>query len=352
VGRVGYLVLGNFDPTNGLDGGTAQVVGGATSSQQYAINRLATATGTSAYNPSNSAISASAGYVSGIVENAATGGLAAVQGGSPLTISSNSSLGTLGGSMSLAISNGTSAATSGQLSIGTPTSGSDLGSAFLDESHFAAFVGTGGTPTAAIISSAQASPSLPVIPGTGGLSASPDFLQWGFFFGDFNTTNSGGAVTTAWHAHLVPWVSGSPAQGALPSGQATYSGIVVADVAYEKRLYVTYGTYTNQWNFGSRTGSGNIAIDSGVFGTGSVLPIRTQLSAAGPGYSGVILGQTTNPSSILSSAPAIGTLSGTFAAGNQGSCTSYCGAMGNFSLQTTAPGGSYTATGIFAATKH
>ncbi len=350
VGRVGYIELSNYDPANALlTGGSAQSVGAAASAtQQYVLTRLATATGTAVYGAANS--STTAGYVAGIVENNANGHLAIVQNNNAFVLASNVSQGTMNGGVGLAVNHDGSIETA-SLAIGTPATGTDLGSAYLDSSHFAAFAGTGSAPTAAIISAAQASPTLPVIPGASGQSTPPNFMQWGFFFGDFASTPAAGGAANDWHAHLVPWVSGVAEHGPLPTGTATYSGIVVADVSYQKQLYVTNGTYTNQWNFGTRTGSGSITMDSAVFGAAS-MPIRTQASSSGSGYTGNILAPTTNPAATPSSATPIGSLSGTFVKGTQGTCTSYCGAMGEFSLQTTAAHGAYTATGIFAATRH
>jgi hypothetical protein len=125
----------------------------------------------------------------------------------------------------------------------------------------------------------------------------------------------------------------------------TYSGHVIANVATNNQLYTAMGSYTNRWNFATRTGNGSLNFDSGNY------PVRTTLGTDNVSFTGSVLPHTDgDPNSIPSATPGVGSLSGAFISSGAGSLPNHAGLIGTFSLSTTrSDASSYVATGTFGA---
>src|SRR4030095_10629240 len=146
------------------------------------------------------------------------------------------------------------------IQLGGLTGASSRGtSAFLDDARFAAR-SSGASSDLGLLSHALVDAGLP----SDVRNAFPDgdFLHWGFFFGDFQTT----AGNTE-HVHLGTWVAGDAADpGSLPeTGTATYSGGAIGEVFNGTAAYTATGTFSNAWDFGTRRGTVNLGFDGTTY---------------------------------------------------------------------------------------
>lgn len=156
------------------------------------------------------------------------------------------------------------------------------------------------------------------------------FLTWGWWSGDVGygtgaAYNAGGRD----RLNLATYVAGTLAQSTqLPlTGSATYNGQLWGNVADGNRQYVAAGSYSNNWNFGTRTGNTNVSFDGTSFSN-----FQTSAASGSVNFSG----STTTSGKTLS-------INGSFA----GSGTPPAGQMGSFSISGT----NYKAAGSFAAQK-
>lgn len=115
-----------------------------------------------------------------------------------------------------------------------------------------------------------------------------DFLSWGVWGGDIrynanSVYNPGGRD----RLNLASFVAGTlTPQVQLPiTGSATYSGHAFGNVQNGTQSYVAAGTYTNAWNFGSKTGSVTIGNFDGATYSGT-----TALTAGTVQFTGAISG--------------------------------------------------------------
>jgi hypothetical protein len=90
-----------------------------------------------------------------------------------------------------------------------------------------------------------------------------EYLSWGFWSGRFdtsseNTLNQGRRE----RVHMGSWVAGDlPEASELAgmTGTATYTGHAIGEVASQGGQYIATGDFTNEWDFGAR--SGQVRID-------------------------------------------------------------------------------------------
>lgn len=344
-GRAGYLVLENYTPEDWqLTGGTIHSIGAAaTDDQRYALLRLATATGAlDVETLDRTPLAAGAtGFIAGLVESDSLSngglGLAAISNTSAFQLSTEAAAATVSGSVDLSvasISGSAADAQSATLSIGEA---GNQHSAYLDRNRFAAMATTqsGAAPSSAFVSGAAALNIGGDTPNSANAALpdnwsppTPQYMQWGFFFGDIATSSATDAQQ--WHAHLVPWVRGtlSDTQAPLPStATATYTGFAIGNVAAQGQLYTAYGTYRNEWNFATRLGNGRLDLD------GARYAIRTELdSNANTRFTGALLAPIApggNENAVASSTPAVGSLNGGFVTGG---ADAYSGVMGSFAI--------------------
>ena len=144
--------------------------------------------------------------------------------------------------------------------------------------------------------------------------------------------------------HLATWVAGvAPTAIELPAtGTASFSGHNIGNVINNGAKYVAAGTYTQSWDFASRTGAATISgfdtVGSGIRGG-----IATSTAIASvPGA--VVFGGSI--SDVAVSTPGFSAaISGSFF--KDATAVSGVGVGGAFVLGSNS--GTYTATGTFAA---
>ncbi|MGE4061647.1 MAG: hypothetical protein AB7E69_22605, partial [Sphingomonadales bacterium] len=88
------------------------------------------------------------------------------------------------------------------------------------------------------------------------------YLTWGWWQGDIRY-EEGPRTGERDRIHLGTWVAGElPNVADLPlSGTATYSGHMIGNVENAFNKYVAAGSFTNQWDFGTRQGNFNASFD-------------------------------------------------------------------------------------------
>ncbi len=322
-GYAGYFVLENFDPdpTSHLKGGSERPLGG--SDTQYAYLRLATAIGEEPFG-SRSALSLH-GWAAGLAEFQSNGAIGVRHIDTDDTaenfrVWTNQDTNRV--EVQVKFSQYPNLITLGGLN-GVATLGA---SAFVDDQRFAART-TDASTEVALITGELVKAGLP--PEIQTLIPDYQYVKWGFFFGDTNTTP--GARE---HVHLGTWVAGKIADpGSFPQvGSATYTGHAIGNVYTNGSLYTAVGTYENSWDFGTRSGTVNIKKFDGVDYTGT-----TQLRNNSVHFNG-----------DLSATDRTGGLQGNFV---QGGGDHAAGVIGRFSLQETTGKPTYRASGTFAAEK-
>lgn len=371
-GRAHYLVLENYDPVNAPLGGAERSVGGS-SGARYASLRVGALTGTSdlqagasgdfsSYTPG-----ALAGFASGLIDQShnrvsilrsEADGVGKVQPNFLLSLDADAQApsmpaGSVGAAL-LGIPGGSlvfgSSATDGAADV------LDL-SAYTAPKEFAAMtlatpaVGTRGELSEYAGTNAAIISGVPLI-GQGGDRAgwngmseplantmkSYKHLQWGFFLGDVQLQEN-----DQFHAHMVSWVAGKVSTEGLPaSGVFSYQGHVLANIRNGDSVYSSTGTFSNQWNFANRSGTGSMTLDdrsyslqTRVQGLDQAVAGGNRLAAEGPYLEGRILEQ----------GEVVGSLQGAFMGGANGAAPQALG--GQFSVSREA--GDYIAVGTFAA---
>ncbi|MGD9885582.1 MAG: FecR domain-containing protein [Reyranella sp.] len=170
-----------------------------------------------------------------------------------------------------------------------------------------------------------------------------DFMTWGWWGGDVRY-NPGSSYNPNGRdrLNLATYVAGTVtpvAQLNQMTGSASYTGHLVGSVQNGVNSYQAAGSYTNQWNFGSRTGIATVNFDGASFG-GGITP-NTIGSISNSNF------QTIAPMAATNGGLAAGrslNLNGSF---TSSASTVAAGQMGNFSI--TGP--NYQAGGSFAAQK-
>ena len=158
------------------------------------------------------------------------------------------------------------------------------------------------------------------------------FLNWGFWGGRVELTAGVDRRT-----HLAAWVAGElPTQVQIPStGTASYLGHMTGTVNTSSATYLAVGTFRNDWNFGTRSGTVTItSFDSQNYSGSASAPSLTPRDFSGSFSNGSNTGQ----------------LHGSFA---KSSTDNVAGQLGDFHIKDTATSGTnYKAAGIFAAQKN
>ena len=324
-GRAGYFVFENFDPTAAIsasNAGTEKPLDAGGTTVNYAMLRLATATGNVTATPRTT--DTFNGFIAGVAEYQNGGNIGVVQLDSGDTaagfsLQTNATNNRAAASASLLTTTGTPTA----LTLGGLTGNATKGqSAFIDDKRFAARDANGNV---ALVSGDLVKAGLPA--SMQSQIANYQHLQWGFFFGDVVTT--AGARE---HAHLASWIAGKvPNAADLPiTGTATYGGHAIGNVYSNGSIYTAVGSYANAWNFASRQGNVTMNFDNATY-TGT-----TALATGSASFSGQINGSNRT-----------GAVFGSFV---QGGADPAAAQMGRFSINETSSA-PYRASGTFGAEK-
>ena len=334
-GYAGYFVFENYDPEpqggeGPLIGGTEKPFGGSNNDQSYAYLRLATATGSS--QPTLRNESALNGWIGGIAEfeNGTNIGLTQLDSGdtpSNVEIQTSPTNNTVAANFTLFGQDPTQSTT---FNLGGLTGNG--ASAFVDDNRFAARStnNNNGSEVAMVTADLfrDANGNLPPSLNRPDGTSIPQYehLKWGFFFGDTKTTPG-----QREHVHLGTWIAGKiPTGDSLGlKGQAIYTGHSIGNVFNNGSLYTAVGSFNNQWNFDSRTGTVQMDFDKTV-------------------YSGTtaIKGSTFNFGGNLSATGRQGGLQGSFVAPVN---PTPAAVMGNFAIAETPGNATYRAAGTFGA---
>jgi hypothetical protein len=142
----------------------------------------------------------------------------------------------------------------------TPTSGY---SAFVDNSTFAA----AGDPTASpqsagyFVSSGAAGVPAALLQQAGATACQCQYLQWGYWGGDLQMTNSDSPFTRVDRGHINTWVAGVPTPLAdltalnASSASGNYTGHAIGSVFNNGQNYLAAGGFNGTYNFGTQIGS-------------------------------------------------------------------------------------------------
>ncbi len=298
-GRLGFFVLENtgtiFDDVEArgsLGNGFESPVGSTDGLEpeqieelapvQYAALRLGVATGTEAL-PGNRtgfgfAPSETIGYAVGLVDVETPGGSTIRPMGNPDLLPD-----TLAGP-NLFFSNFDAASNSFQVAIDDLTLGGEGGaSAYVSDTEFGAR-STDGASDAALISGGL------VAEGIGASVSSTtngyEHVKWGFFFGDIDTGMGSGSRE---HVHLGTFAAGNELSGdetdlingsvqdAMDNGLSTtvrYSGHAIGNVVMGGIVSTQTGTFSDTFNFGSRTGQAELSIGGATVAGNSSLALE------------------------------------------------------------------------------
>jgi len=343
VGRVGYVVLENFgtffddreqDPNwklnldGELPGGVESPLRSDQEDTQFALLRLATATGSLSTEEIGDRTSAATldGYVSGLVEvqNPTTGqidlGRIAAPGEAPnLSLTPVLATNTIAGQAAGIAVGGTGA------------------SAYIGADKFGA-ISTGTDANVGLVSAnllADPDTGKLTIPGrdTGGteLDTTMEHVKWGFFFGDVKTADK-----NRQHVHLGTFVAGLKASDLKSaSGKVDYKGHVIGNVFSEvdgkRALYTAAGTYRDTFDFATSQGvAGELKLEK----------------FDGVTYSGASRLENEVYRGTVSSGTRTGELTGNFVGANVQAPNGKgpAGVIGQFSIRDSS---SYRATGTF-----
>ncbi len=167
----------------------------------------------------------------------------------------------------------------------------------------------------------------PLLP-SGGLCSACQFLQWGYWTGALGTPNAAGtAIIRQDIAHINPWIAGVMSNPVPATGTGSFTGNAFGSVVNNGASYLAVGTFSNNYNFGTRTGNLLFNFDGGKF-SGLVT------GGFSPTYAGTLAGTG-------GGTPVTGTANGAFF----GPMAPETG--GNFGVHSII-GSSYLASGIFA----
>src|SRR5580704_1456621 len=96
-----------------------------------------------------------------------------------------------------------------------------------------------------------------------------EYTQWGFWSADTFRTDATHNLGYSDRGNLMLWEAGISAKAAdIPTvGTATYTGQAVADISNSGSQYVAAGTFSNQVNFATKSGSVQVAgLDGSTYG--------------------------------------------------------------------------------------
>lgn len=332
----------------------------------YAVDTVATKTptpGTVGQTRTNQQLT---GFVGGVAESLnANGNISTRQFGGEIALQTSASNNRAAATITINQWDGTT--TSATFQLGGVTGPTSATSAFIDDKTYALRdrppefatqitsvtsrgVTSGGTPDNPDIQSRTAMVSYNAAPLSPEFFAAQnvtpctcDFMTWGWWGGDvkYNASSPYNANGRD-RLNLATYVAGTVtpvAQLNQMTGSASYSGHLVGNVQNGSNGYVAAGSYTNQWNFGTRSGIATVNFDGATFG-GGITP-NTIGSISTSNF------QTIAPLGATNGGAAAGrslTLNGAF---TSSASTVAAGQMGNFSI--TGPG--YQAGGSFAAQK-
>lgn len=166
----------------------------------------------------------------------------------------------------------------------------------------------------------------------GGIDDAYDYAQWGFFFGDAVDTE--GARR---HVHMGTFAAGEPIDRsvlATASGTATYAGHAIGNVYNRGDVYTSVGTFSDAFDFDTRTGKPQMDFDRRSYSGSSNLDPT----------SGVYAGS-------LAGGDRTGALNGRFVGGMRDGQPNAL--VGGFQLQnnSASPDSAYRAVGSFAGEK-
>lgn len=352
AGYAGFFVLENsglvFDDVatpnpDTLPGGVEQPLGNADPDVGFAIGRLAVATAKETPTRTFDGTGSLSGYAAGLLEVETASGVglqpfADPSGGLNFTMEN----------FDFAANTFTATANGDGLTFSFGGTGA---SAWVDDQRFGARTpDTNMTQNAALVSgdliaaglagqfeSAEGGPVMFVGPGGTPTDEPGDYehIKWGYFFGDL-VTQEGSRI----HQHLGAFAAGIPVDIADlngATGTATYHGHIAGDVYDSGNLRSVVGTFREDFNFNSRTGSTRLDFDRRIFAN----PAGTSSTLVGQAYASTVV-----------SGDVTGSLAGRFTrplnASGQPS-----GIVGGFRLQNQAtdPATAYRATGAFAGSE-
>ncbi|MGH7092638.1 MAG: hypothetical protein ACREFB_03785 [Stellaceae bacterium] len=152
---------------------------------------------------------------------------------------------------------------------------------------------------------ASAVPNTSLLPA-GASYCQCQYLQWGYWGGELDTSDESGARTDV--AHINTWVAGSPTPAAdinnliSMGATASYSGAAIGSVFNNGAQYLAGGGFNQTYNFGTQTGTMTISnFDGKTFG-GTVVGTRGSPAFAAPlsgsGVSGSAAGSFFGPGAI------------------------------------------------------
>ncbi|MCA8883336.1 MAG: hypothetical protein KDA50_06255 [Rhodobacteraceae bacterium] len=164
----------------------------------------------------------------------------------------------------------------------------------------------------------------------GGADDAYSYAQWGVFFGDLMDSDG-----SRQHVHLGSFAAGTPIPRNVldtASGQASYTGHTIGNVYDGGAVRTAMGTFSENFDFDTRTGSTAMDFDNRSYAGGSTL--------SGETYTSAIAGGDRH-----------GTLNGRFVGGMSGGQPNAL--IGAFEIQNNAAGsgGAYRAAGTFVGEK-
>lgn len=301
------------------------------------------------------------GFVGGIAEGQnANGAFSTRQFGGQIALETSASNNRAAATITINQWDGTS--TSATFQLGGTTGQTHATSAFIDDRTYAlrdrsptdfatqtTSVTSNGITSGGInvqsrttMASYNAAPTPEFFAAQGVTPCTCDFMTWGWWGGDVKY-NAGSSYNPNGRdrLNLATYVAGTVtpvAQLNQMTGSASYTGHLVGNVQNGGNGYVAAGSYTNQWNFGSRTGIATVNFDGASFG-GGITP-NTIGSISTSNFQTISPIGANNPAAAGRSL----TLSGAFTSAPNSPAA---GQMGNFAI--TGPG--YQAGGSFAAQK-
>ena len=241
------------------------------------------------------------GFTSGILDSRSSGGT--VTNGAA-TFNGAIGIATVPGTnrMQATMAFSDSASNSYVLNFGSISGFNDGRSSYINDRIFAARDGVdnNGNPTSTIngstaafsrmfmVSAATVPIDFQTFAGSGVTACTCSFMQWGWWVGEVRNGNG----QSAQRFNLATWVAGTPAQAAeiaVQSGTATFNGHYVANVATLSSNYVAAGNFTQNWNFGTHSGTAQIAnFDRG--GTLGTVSATASLTGSGNAFAGMLSG--------------------------------------------------------------
>jgi len=291
--------------------GTALPVGAdPTTATEFTYTRLATNVGPGTATQPAGAVSLQ-GFASAVVEHSSTSQntvhayTTANLGG--VGITRNASSNTFGATFTLdptsvgsipsdatPVASPVTGAAQATLSFGDrATSGTLPQSAYVTNTTFAALGNTAQPGTRVAMTSIDGDLLKGIEGGeAAGLKASNEHLAWGYFLGDLAMRANGTTIQD--HANLGFWVAGRPV-GAdaiqTLSGTSTYTGGLIGTAVNASggaaSIKTAVGSFTQQWNFGTRSGTIGASFDGANWsGLKATMPTGNVFTGSGAAVSG------------------------------------------------------------------